>query len=388
VLCETLRGIRPHWEVLTAASPSGAQALCSVLEIDVVVIDGGMADAPELLRGLAVEQPGIGRVALAGDPPELVALAAHQVLPHAPAAYPLVRSVAAARAEAARTQVDPVERVVADLDTLPCAPLVWTRLRTMLADPDCDALHLADLIHHDVAVTAAVLRIANNPGLRRAEPATDVAEAIRLLGVRTISSALLAPQALAALRHVRPLPGLRVHEISLHGYACGVVARALLEDPQQAAQAFAAGLLQDVGRLALAMRRTGPYRSALSEAAWQERPLHEVERALLGFDHAAVGAALLRRWGLPEGVSAAVGASHQPRLASGLAGPLDVAGAVRLAHCLVTTRHPGWRDPHERGRLPSLALEADALVELYGLGDACASLGAQLTGTLAGAPSS
>jgi len=236
VLCETLRGIRPHWEVLTVASPSGAQALCSVLEIDVVVIDGGMADAPELLRGLAVEQPGIGRVALAGDPPELVALAAHQVLPHAPAAYPLVRSVAAARAEAARTQVDPVERVVADLDTLPCAPLVWTRLRTMLADPDCDALHLADLIHHDVAATAAVLRIANNPGLRRAEPATDVAEAIRLLGVRTISSALLAPQALAALRHVRPLPGLRVHEISLHGYACGVVARALLEDPQQAAQ--------------------------------------------------------------------------------------------------------------------------------------------------------
>lgn len=395
LLCDTLRGMRPQWEVLTATSAASALAVCGVLSVGVVVVDDTTDGAAALLSDLALAQPTVGRVALSqsvtashssqSSAPQR--LAAHHILSRTPATYPLVRAISSARTEAAATRVDPVDRIVADLDTLPCAPLVWTRLRTMLAEPDSHAGSLADVICQDVAATALVLRIANAPGTRPRRAVVDVADAIRLVGLRTVSSALLAPQVLTALRHVRPLPGLRVHEVSHHGFACGSVARSLLTDPQQAAQAHLGGLLQDVGQLALATRATAAYRSCLTEAARWDRPLHEVERATLGFDHAQVGAALLRRWNLPESVAAAVGGSHQPSGAAErqAAVPLGVTGAVRLAHCLVTTRLAG-QDPQERGSLCALAAEADALVAAHDLAGVCAGLGPHLVGALSGAP--
>ena len=391
-VCELLRGMRPHWEILTATSAPSARAVCGVLPVDVVVVDAGTHGAAALLRDLAATRPTIGRVALAALREQSIALpeqdrdgvapeqhgprgdgawlAAHRVLPRSPAGYLLIRAIAAARAEAAATQLDPVDRIVADLDVLPPAPLVWTRLRSMLAEPGSDLPALTAVISQDVAAAVMVLRIANGAGLGpSARPVADVSDAIRLLGVRTVASALLAPQVLAALRHVRPLPGLRLHELSQHGFACGVVARQLLNDPQQAAQAFLGGLLQDVGQLALALRQTTAYRSCLAEAGWRDRSLHEVERASFGFDHAAVGGALLRRWNLPGEVAAAVACSHKPLTPAQQAGtdPLGVSGAVRLAHCLVTT-NPGRRgDIQERAVHAALAAEAQAAVDAHHL---------------------
>ncbi len=397
--------------------------MCGVLPVDVVIVDAGTTSAAALLRDLAATRPTIGRVALAalpgqpaltgrsalpnqpaadqtlsdqplpyqtlpnqalsngplpeqpgapaGPPPEGSPwLAAHRLLPHRPAGYLLIRAIAAARAEAAATQLNPVDRVVADLDVLPPAPLVWTRLRSMLADPGCELPILTEVISQDVAAAVMVLRIAGGPGMGTgARPVVEVSDAIRLLGVRTIASALLSPQVLAALRHVRPLPGLRLHELSQHGFACGMVARQLVNDPQQAAQAFLGGLLQDVGQLALALKQTAAYRACLAESGWRHQPLHDVERVSFGFDHAAVGGALLQRWHLPDDVAAAVACSHMPLTRGQQAGtePLGVTGAVRLAHCLVAPLGNNG-DAQERGGHAALAAEAQAALDGHRLG--------------------
>ena len=41
-------------------------------------------------------------------------------------------------------------------------------------------------------------------------------------------------------------------------------------------------------------------------------PVWQAEEQVLGFHHGAVGAALLRSWGLPEAVIDAVAFHHQP----------------------------------------------------------------------------
>jgi HD-like signal output (HDOD) protein len=379
-LCSGLRSARPEWQVLTASARTSAKAVCGALSLDAVIVDTGLGDdGLLLLDDLAGTFPRIGRIALSQGAQS----AAHRVLPRNPPSFPLALAVQAAIESAGQEDVDPVAALIADVDDLPSSPATWTRLRTLLADPDIEIRALAEAISRDVGTTARVLRLVNSAFLGLRRQITDMREAITVLGLRTISSVVLSAEVMAAFDKLRAVPGLDVDALSSHGLASGVVARSLLTDRGQADDGFVAGLLQDVGQLALASAAPDAFRHCLAEAAWHNRPLHEVEREILGCDHAQTGAALLVLWQMPESVIAAVAGSHTP-LPDPAVGPLDVAGTVRLAHCLTSTRWSNWRDPGERGDVAALAEEGGRVLQSTGLEDTLDSVGLILAGELAG----
>jgi diguanylate cyclase (GGDEF)-like protein len=66
---------------------------------------------------------------------------------------------------------------------------------------------------------------------------------------------------------------------------------------------FLAGLLLDLGRLAMLKTVPREYQPVLAATAEQDRPLVEIEQELLGISHVEVGVELMRRWGMPEELS-------------------------------------------------------------------------------------
>jgi HD-like signal output (HDOD) protein len=375
-----LRSARPDWQVLTATARTSAKAVCSALSLDAIVVDTGLGDdALLLLRDLAAEFPLVGRIALSA----VAQPTAHRVLPRNPPTVPLVRAIEASIEKAGEQDVDPVAALIANVDDLPSSPATWTRLRTLLADPDVDIRRLAETISRDVGTTARVMKLVNSAFLGLRRQITDVREAITVLGLRTISSVVLSAEVMAAFDKLRAVPGFDVDAMSSHGLASGVVARSILRDRNQADDGFIAGLLQDVGQLALATAAPDAFRHCLAEAAWHDRPLHVVEHEILRCDHAQAGAALLVLWQMPESVVAAVAGSHSP-LPDPCPGPLDVTSTVRLAHCLTNTRWANWRDPGERGDLTSMLDETSRVVISAGLEDSLDSVGLILAGELAG----
>jgi putative nucleotidyltransferase with HDIG domain len=93
--------------------------------------------------------------------------------------------------------------------------------------------------------------------------------------------------------------------------------------------AFAAGLLHDVGRLLLAARLGADYGEIHSASRSTGVPIHVLERDQLGTDHAGVGGHLLAMWGLPPVVVDAVARHHDASLARGR--DLDAVLAVHVA---------------------------------------------------------
>jgi HD-like signal output (HDOD) protein len=70
---------------------------------------------------------------------------------------------------------------------------------------------------------------------------------------------------------------------------------------------FVAGLLSGIGHLIMYQSVPVLAQQAQREARESGQPLHLVEHYTMGFDHAQVGAVLMRNWKLPESLVAVIG---------------------------------------------------------------------------------
>jgi HD-like signal output (HDOD) protein len=102
-------------------------------------------------------------------------------------------------------------------------------------------------------------------------------------------------------------------------------------------EAFSCGLLHDIGKL-IFLRADAPFYLGLMERAAVEGSLTAIEREVLGFDHAALGAAAAWSWNLPTPVCEMIRNHHHPAEAkSGVA----ITYLVNIADCFVTAKLAG-----------------------------------------------
>ncbi|HEX8053141.1 MAG TPA: HDOD domain-containing protein, partial [Thermoleophilaceae bacterium] len=133
--------------------------------------------------------------------------------------------------------------------------------------------------------------------------------------------------------HTPPAERLRLHAVAVQRAGESVLLALGGEDGDELSTA---ALLHDAGKLALAQSEPGY--NLVSDRPPSERL--ERERAAHGTDHAAVGAELARRWGLPERLAAAIEAHHSPDAR-------DAAAIVRLADMLAHYEQGAPVDVHE-----------------------------------------
>jgi HD-like signal output (HDOD) protein len=99
-----------------------------------------------------------------------------------------------------------------------------------------------------------------------------------------------------------------------------------------------AGLLHDVGRLALYSKAPEQARAVFEMAHGQRMLLREAESKILGFDHAEIGEALMRGWNYPSNLIQAVRYHHSPISAS----PFQLeASLVHIADHLINAMQLG-----------------------------------------------
>lgn len=125
-----------------------------------------------------------------------------------------------------------------------------------------------------------------------------------------------------------------------HALAVARLARDLAESHEQVSptDAFAAGLLHDLGRLVLADTARSAYGSLTSLATRAQVSLEELEERLLGMSHAEVVADLVEHWVFGRDLALALKMHHAPRTQLEQLDPaqlplaLVLALADRLAH--------------------------------------------------------
>ena len=213
------------------------------------------------------------------------------------------------------TTPEDIARSVTDLVSI---PEICTRLMEVINDEHRSLDDVAELIQNDPALTAHILRLANSPFYGQGGRIDTLPKAMMLTGTQAVVSLVLATCSVQTLSRL-PQGRIDLHAFWHHAVAVAAIARALSARHRQTPpdRAFLAGLLHDVGLLALAV--AAPEMATLLEVKrtnWPG-PSYRLEESWMGYHHGHVGAALLRRWGFPECITVAVANHHEPRAEDG-----------------------------------------------------------------------
>jgi len=227
------------------------------------------------------------------------------------------------------------------LSDLPPLPQATLDALQALRDESLGSEGCSQLIGHDPALAARVLRLANSAFYGVAGRVTTLRDAVHLLGRRTLSS-LLTAALLAKQFDVGHNPPLSSADFWRHAIATGYAARELAQALQADTElAFIAGLLHDIGRLALAAHFPAEVSAALIHARQADLPMLDVEATCLDTDHLEVGRLVALHWRFPAEVAAAIAGHHAPAPAAGgaasLADIVHAADAIADAHERVPT---------------------------------------------------
>jgi HD-like signal output (HDOD) protein len=223
---------------------------------------------------------------------------------------------------------------------LPSSPAVAKRLIQLMESPSPDVEEIVKVLSGDSALTAKVLQLANSSFFPYKYKVTTLLKAAILIGYNGILATALS---FTLVQHLRKegSTGLDLDLFWRRSLLVASACRAIGEVSGQkdTEELFLAGLIQDIGMLALDRLNPDLYDSrTLNQSFHAEVVAHE--RQTLGVTHALVGSWLLTDWNFPSKMCVAVQLSDdtQPFPASGGTEKFynSVGLAVTLAGLMMT----------------------------------------------------
>jgi putative nucleotidyltransferase with HDIG domain len=226
------------------------------------------------------------------------------------------------------------------LRALPSLPQVVLDLQSALAREDVSLDDVADTVSHDQALAAKTLRIANCSFYGVPSRVVSIRQAIGILGLRSVSTLVTAAAVSDRFPRIA-CKGFDLGRYWRHSVAVALCSREIARRARiDADTAFTAGLLHDLGRLALASQSPAALEAAYGRRAEQDGQMLGAERAELGTDHAELGAEVGSRWHFGAAVIEVIRHHHEPAPAPAATVVDVVHVADSIAHALDLARDP------------------------------------------------
>jgi putative nucleotidyltransferase with HDIG domain len=200
---------------------------------------------------------------------------------------------------------------------------------------------LGDLISSGPSFSSEVLAISNSALYAPRSPVTSILQAIAVLGLDRLKGVCLTVGVRAYLG--KSLNHLWLRAIWRHSLACALIAEQLAQaGSMNKNTAYTAGVLHDMGRLALVVINPEAYNALLMTHSGSPSSILPREGDLFGFDHCDAGRHLVMDWKLPTDFEAIVSDHHAPRQKHGswnLAASINVS--CRIADAIGFAVFPG-----------------------------------------------
>lgn len=228
------------------------------------------------------------------------------------------------------------ERIVTNVLKVAALPAVAIKFSEAIKDPSTSNQDLENIVSEDSALAAKVLMISNSALFNFPSKIDTISKAITIIGHKQLSEIILSCSIVAMFKDI-PQDVIDMDMFWRHSIAVATAARILAASrhEQNIEKFFTAGLLHDIGKLIIFVAAPKYALAVVQKCAETKELMHIVEKSILGFDHAKLGAMLLKKWRLPEEVVSSVYYHHMPSVSSGdIVGPSVIHIADIISHSL------------------------------------------------------
>ncbi len=197
---------------------------------------------------------------------------------------------------------------------LPSLPAVATKVLELTADPDVKMSEIASQISMDQGLSAKVLRTVNSSfyGLRKR--CSTIEKALILLGIGPVKSLVLGFSLVSAFDGDEG-DAFDYSSYWKRGLDTAIAAKIIadhMEFKSEADECFLAGLLQDIGMIAMFRAMGDRYVEVVSDAGSDHSKLAPAELKEFELQHAGVGASIAEKWKLPNEISVSITYHERP----------------------------------------------------------------------------
>lgn len=216
-----------------------------------------------------------------------------------------------------------IEAIVEAAGELAALPQVVMRLIDMTNSANATATDIERVIQNDQAIAARVLALSNSSYYGLPRRISSIKEAVVFLGfkaVRNLAMAVTAFNMFLGKSDALSLARRDLWRHSLNTALCTKIVCCHLppQGPGLAVnvdEAFAGGLLHDIGKMALDIAMPERYADAVHLVEVSGLRLHDLEQSVLPFKHAEIGGALGVKWNLPPSLCEVLACHHTPQKA-------------------------------------------------------------------------
>jgi HD-like signal output (HDOD) protein len=278
--------------------------------------------------------------------------------------YPTDEEEAQIRMPQAAQSIQEHLRQIRDLAPL---PTLAAEIIAISNNPKSTARDLALIIQKDQSLAARLLRIVNSAYYNFYRKISDVSRTIVILGLLEVKNITLA----ACLMQNFPTrrgPYFTPELYWRHALGAAYITRSLAKlckdlSPEDA---FTMGLLHDFGKVIFDQHFGAVFDVILREAAEKNQPLNQVEKELVGIDHAVIGALVAENWNLPKTLVHAIRYHHEPYISFSDRRVSFVHLANYFCHKLKigASGNPAPEELHP-GTLPALGIENKNIDEVW-----------------------
>ena len=207
-----------------------------------------------------------------------------------------------------------IKKITQSIIGLPTLPTVITQMIGVIDNPKTSAKDVASLISTDQALTAKILKLANSAFYGFPRGIATVNHAVVVLGFDTVKNLGLSVSVLERFAGGSADTEFDRQKFWEHSIACGVAARMLAGKLRYRVEgeAFAAGILHDIGKLILSQYFTDEFGEILALVRDEDLYIGKAEEQVLGLTHTEIGHWLAEKWNLPDKLVAAIAYHHAP----------------------------------------------------------------------------
>lgn len=226
-----------------------------------------------------------------------------------------------------------VDLILQQIGSLPTLSPIAVRVMQAANSGDADLREIARMIESDPALTAKVLALCRRADWATSKKVVTVDRAVVILGLEAVRAAVLSVEIHEAFAHAIEKPSSPQNrragdpegersfdrkELWRHSIAVAASAELIAESlPHETGgysvqEAFLAGLLHDLGKVALDALLPRSYERVVAISRERQMNVAEVERRILGIDHHTVGKRLAEHWGLPHALQDVMWLHNQP----------------------------------------------------------------------------